>query len=199
MQDELTRLLEDIRAGRREALDRLLEVIKGRALSLSLKVCGQVEDAEDTLQETLLKTFQSLPKLDFKDARAFNVWLYKVAKNACLMMRRKGKFDPEYLLSLEENLGDDSEAVALLELPDESDTPEKLLLKKEAKEIVQGAILKLPLPYRLVLIFRDLEQLSTKEVAEVLELSEQAVKIRLHRARALLREELMKSGRGEAL
>jgi len=190
MRDELTRLLEEIRAGEPGALDRLLEQIKGRALSLSLKVCGQVEDAEDTLQETLLKTFQSLPKLDFKDARAFNVWLYKVAKNACLMMRRKGKFDPEYLLSLEENLGDDSEAVATLDLPDESDTPEELLLKKEAKEIVQGAILKLPLHYRLVLILRDIEGLSTREVAEVLDLSESVVKIRLHRARRMLREEL---------
>jgi RNA polymerase sigma-70 factor (ECF subfamily) len=191
MSDELTKLLEAIRAGEPGALDRLLEQIKNRALSLSLKVCGQVEDAEDTLQETLLKTFQSLPKLDFKDARAFNVWLYKVAKNACLMMRRKGKFDPKHMLSLEDALNE--EAAALLDVPDENNTPEDLLLKKEAGEILQKAILKLPLHYRLVLILRDIEGLSTQEVAEVLDLSESVVKIRLHRARAMLREELKRT------
>jgi RNA polymerase sigma-70 factor (ECF subfamily) len=153
-------------------------------------VCGQVEDAKDTLQETLLSAFKALPNLEFKDSKALNVWLYKVAKNSCLMMRRKGKYQPERELSLDEFMPGRGNEGAPKEIPDWSNLPDDALLKEELREIVRRATLALPTQYRMVLVMRDMEQLSTKEVADALEISEQNVKIRLHRARLFLRQEL---------
>jgi RNA polymerase sigma-70 factor (ECF subfamily) len=76
------------------------------------------------------------------------------------------------------------------EIPDWSNLPDDVLLKEELRELVRRATLALPTQYRMVLVMRDMEQLSTKEVAEALEISEENVKIRLHRARLFLRQEL---------
>ena len=103
-------------------------------------------------------------------------------------MRRKGKFEPRTLQSLEDLLPRDHSAVA-----DWSTLPVDELIKSELEQTVKGTIAKLPASYRIVLILRDMEQLSTKETAEVLEISVETVKIRLHRARLFLRKELEKT------
>jgi RNA polymerase sigma-70 factor (ECF subfamily) len=192
MKNKLIKVLDDIKAHKADAFEQLLNLVQNTVLSFGLKVCGEVEDAKDTMQETLLKAFKSLPDLEFKDPKALNVWLYKVAKNACLMMRRKSKFESKQKLSLDQFMPGGHHGQKPIEVPDWSDTPEDAFLKGELREVVQKAIFRLPTPYRLVLVLRDMEQLSTKEVAEVLELSEKNVKIRLHRARLFLRKELEK-------
>jgi RNA polymerase sigma-70 factor, ECF subfamily len=189
MQEEsLNQLLADIRTGKPEAFDRFLTLVQNTVFSFGMKVCGEVEDARDTMQDTLLKAFRSLPETDLTDAAALKVWLYKVAKNACLMMRRKGKFEPRTLQSLEDLLPRDHAAVA-----DWSTLPVDELIKSELEQTVKAAIAKLPASHRIVLILRDMEQLSTKETAEVLEITTETVKMRLHRARLFLRKELEKA------
>ncbi len=190
MEAELIASLNKMKAGEAGAFERFFVLVEKRILAFGLKVCGHVEDAKDTLQETLLSTFKALPNLEFKDAKAFNVWLYKVAKNSCLMMRRKSAYQPEQELSLDQFMPGKGSEGAPIEIADRSALPDDLLLKNELKEIVRRATLSLPQEYRLVLVLRDMEQLSTKEVAEVLDISEQNVKIRLHRARLFLRQEL---------
>jgi RNA polymerase sigma-70 factor, ECF subfamily len=171
-------LLSDLRNGDPTASERLLTLVQQTVYSFGMKVCGgEPEDAKDTMQDTLLKVYQSLPELQFDNSQALKVWLYKVAKNACLMMRRKSKFEPQFKIPIS----------SAEDVPDIAKAPLDVLLKSELRESVQAAIRQLPYSNRLVLVLRDLEQLSTKETAEVLGTTEENVKIRLHRARAKLR------------
>lgn len=190
METDLVASLNEIKAGKPGAFEDFFALVEKRVFAFGLKVCGHVEDAKDTMQETLLGAFKALPNLDFKDSKALNVWLYKVAKNSCLMMRRKSAHKAEHELSLDQFMPGSGEEGAPLEIPDWSNLPDDALLKEELREIVRQATLALPTQYRLVLVLRDMEQLSTKEVAEALDISEQNVKIRLHRARLFLRQKL---------
>lgn len=182
-------LLESIRKGEENAFENLVSLIQRTVLSFGMKVCGHTQDAEDTMQQTLLQAFKSLPKLQIRNAKAFRVWLYKVAKNSCLMMRRRGKYEPERELSLD-HLMPSHEGPESLEIPDWSRIPEKELLRTEVRDVIRNAVLDLTVQYRSVLVLRDMEQLSTEEAAEALNLSKGTVKIRLHRARLYVRKRL---------
>lgn len=188
-------LLKDIKEDKPNAVERFLQEIQQTVLNFGMKVCGgRVEDAEDTMQEVLLQFFKGAKKLNFNDPSALRVWLYKVAKNACLMSRRKGKYDPNYIYSLDDtthkkNRDDGNESFT----PDSSNTPDKAVLKKENNRFIEDALQQIPIDYRLVLILRDMEDISTKEASDILEISESNVKVRLHRARLMMREELSKS------
>jgi RNA polymerase sigma-70 factor (ECF subfamily) len=107
------------------------------------------------------------------------------------MSRRKSKFAPVEMLSLDELRPERIEAGPGA-LKSWAITPEEVVLSQEWRARLEQAVLALPKHYRLVLILRDMEQLDTKEVAEVLELSEDTVKMRLHRARVFVRNELEK-------
>ena len=124
-----------------------------------------------------------------KDAKALAVWLYKVAKTQCLMSRRKSKFAPAQMLTLDalmpKGSGTSTPQVKSWEI-----TPEEIALKKELRSKLEDAVLSLPKHYRLVLILRDMEHLDTREVAEVMGISEKTTKMRLHRARVFLRNSL---------
>ena len=150
-------------------------------------MCGVREDAEDTAQETLIRLARQLK--EFPDARALAVWLYKVAKSQCLMSRRKSKFAPAQMLSLDALMPKESGAAAPGAKSWEI-TPEEIVLNKELRSKLEDAVLALPKHYRLVLILRDMEQLDTREVAEVMGISEETTKMRLHRARVFLRNAL---------
>jgi len=182
--------LEILKTGDPQAVEQAIETLQSAVYAFGMKVCGHPEDAEDTTQETLIRLARSLK--DFPDARALSVWLYKVAKSQCLMSRRKSKFAPAQMLSLDELMPDRMEAAAPL-MKSWAITPEELVLREESRARLEQAVLALPKHYRLVLILRDMEQLDTKEVAEVLEISEDTVKMRLHRARVFVRNELEKS------
>jgi RNA polymerase sigma-70 factor (ECF subfamily) len=153
-----------------------------------MKVCGQRQDAEDTMQEVLLKSVANLQKFD--SPKALAVWLYKVAKNRCLMSRRRSKFAPMADLSLEELMPDRQE---LWKLSGNVDgTPESLLLRRERAKRLREAVQKLPSEYRLILVLHDMEDLSDSDVAEITGLRPGTVRVRLHRARLFVRKELAK-------
>ncbi len=192
--DEITQLLKDIKENKPSAIDRFLKEIQKMVFAFGMRVCGgQIEDTEDTVQEVLLRFFQGARKLKFNDPRALTVWLYKVAKNTCLMSRRKGKYEPKDMLSLDSFMPEkENEVGRLLEVPDWSRVPDGILLNKENRHFIEKALLELPLEYRLVLVLRDMEDLSTKEVSDVLGISEANVKVRLHRARLFVRDALPK-------
>ena len=185
----VTQALEWLQSGEPSSVERAIAILQEVVFSFGMKVCRNPEDAEDTAQETLVRLARSLKK--FPNTRALSVWLYKVAKSQCLMSRRKSKFAPEHMLSLDElmpQLGHDGDSDA----KSWAITPEEALLQGEFRERLEKAIQALPKPYRLVLILRDMEQLDTREVAEVMEISEDTVKTRLHRARVFVRNELGK-------
>ena len=178
---------EWLQSGEPSNVERSISVLQDAVFGFGMRVCGNPADAEDTAQETLLRLARSLKK--FPNTRALSVWLYKVAKSQCLMSRRKSKFAPRHMLSLDElmppSAHDGDGGAKSWEI-----TPEEALLQGEFRARLEGAIQALPKPYRLVLILRDMEGLDTRQTAEVLELSEDTVKMRLHRARVSVRNEL---------
>lgn len=180
-----TELLQRIRRDDPGAFDALVDRYGDRILGLGLRMCGEREDARDVLQETLIKAFESLKTL--KEPKALRSWLYRVASNACLMKRRKGKFEPKRELSLEQLMPGSPESAAF-EIPDRNDGPDDTAARNEVRSAVHRAIRELPPNYRIVLLLRDIEQLSTREVAEALELPETTIKMRLHRARLGVRK-----------
>jgi RNA polymerase sigma-70 factor (ECF subfamily) len=153
-------------------------------------MCGQREDAEEVAQETLLRVFESLSQL--REPERVRPWVFRIAKNACLMKRRKSIFAPMQELSLDELVppaGRDGEPRAF-EIGDSSSLPEDELLRSELRVALHRAIAELPQTYRAVVLLRDLEELSTEETAQILDISPDAVKTRLHRGRLALRQNL---------
>ena len=200
MRPEISQAVELLRQNDPAALERALALLQETVFSFSMKVCGQREDAEDTMQEVLLKSVPYLPRFD--SPQALSVWLYKVAKNRCLMSRRKSKFAPARELALDELMPDRQELQSLAggslaggSLPGNSgESPEASALRGERAQWLRDAILRLPPPYRLILVLHDMEELSDQEIAKVTGLRPGTVRVRLHRARLYLRNELARRG-----
>jgi RNA polymerase sigma-70 factor (ECF subfamily) len=180
-------LLERIRRDDRSAFDEFVKRYGDRIFGFGMRMCGEREDARDVVQETLIKAFESLKTL--QEPRALRSWLYRVASNACLMKRRRGKFEPRRELSLEELMPASAES-ATFEVPDVSAAPDRAAELAETRRTVREAIAALAPDQRIVLLLRDIEQLSTHETAEALGLPETTIKMRLHRARLEVRRHL---------
>src|SRR5438270_184527 len=187
MRADIERAVALLRRGDQAALEQALALLQNTVFSFSMRVCGQREDAEDTMQEVLLKSVPYLPKFD--SPKALVVWLYKVAKNRCLMSRRKSKFAPARELSLEELMPGRGELEQLS--ADGSINPEAYAIHSENASRLREAIQRLPAQYRIVLVLRDMEGLTDDEVAEITGLRPGTVRVRLHRARLFVRKELM--------
>jgi RNA polymerase sigma-70 factor (ECF subfamily) len=174
-----------------QALEQALELLQGTVFSFSMKVCGQREDAEDTMQEVLVKALPYLPK--FESPRALVVWLYRVAKNRCLMSRRKSRFAPKRDLSLDE-LMPDSQELALL-AREGPVNPESLAIRSQQARRLREVIQELPPQYRIILVLRDMEGLTDEEVGDITGLRPGNVRVRLHRARLFVRQKLVRQNR----
>ncbi len=168
------------------SLDQVLALLQGAVFSFSMKVCGQREDAEDTMQEVLVKVLPYLPK--FESPRALLVWLYKVAKNRCLMSRRKSKFAPKEDLSLDELMPDRHELAQLVEGGPVN--PESLAIRSQQARRLREVIQQLPPRYRIILVLRDMEGLTDEEVGDITGLRPGNVRVRLHRARLFVRQRI---------
>lgn len=189
MRAEIEKAVELLQSGDDAAVEQALALLQNTVFSFSMRVCGHREDAEDTMQEVLLKSVPQLPKFD--SPKALVVWLYKVAKSRCLMNRRKSKFAPAHELSLEELMPDRKELGQLS--ADGKINPESFAIRSEEASLLRNAVQKLPPQYRIVLVLRDMEGLTDEEVAEITGLRAGTVRVRLHRARLFVRKELMKT------
>lgn len=170
-----------------EAFDRFVDRFGNRIYGFGMRVCGQREDAEDVLQETLLTIYRKLR--DLREPAALVTWLYRIVANACVSARRKARIGSAEELSLEELLPHGEEIGEGPLLPDESG-PEVELYRQEVSQALDAALREIPADYRVVWVMRDVEGLSTAETAEALGLSVPNVKMRLHRARLALRKQL---------
>jgi len=177
-------------AGEPEAFDRFVEHFRTKIFHYSWLMCGQREDAEEVAQETLLKVFENFE--DLREPGRVRPWVFRIAKNACLMKRRKSVFAPSQELSLDDFLPalDHEGGHAKLQIADWSRLPDRQVLQSELKAVLDGAIGALPENYRAVILLRDVEELSTIETAQILDLTEDVVKTRLHRARLAVRQTL---------
>ncbi len=181
-------LIHRFKKGDVSAFEKLFERYADRIHSFSYRMCRHLEDAQDVLQETFLSAFHHMN--DFKGRAQLTTWLYKIASSACLKKRRKGKFQPKQVLSLDELLPATHEHGDTFQVADWSKSPIQQLEQKEVRETLEEAVAQLPKEYRIVLVLRDMEGLSSEETSRVLGISVTAVKSRLHRARLLVREKL---------
>src|SRR5512133_365999 len=177
-------LLDRARTGDRRALEDLIARHQRRVYRFGLKMCRDSEDAKDVLQETLLAAARTVK--DFRGASSVSTWLYTIARSFCIKKRRRSKFAPEQ----EESLDARAPGVEARQVMDPARGPEDELAGRQVEVALERAIAGLDPMYREVLVLRDVEGLTAPEVAEVMGLTVEAVKSRLHRARVAVREAL---------
>jgi RNA polymerase sigma-70 factor (ECF subfamily) len=192
MRSDIDQAIVLLKRGGDDALERAVALLQQSVFAFGMRVCGQRQDAEDTMQEVLVKSLPYLSRFD--NSRALATWLYKVAKNRCLMNRRKSKFAPKEELSLEELMPDQEEFERLGGLT--SVTPEGSAIRGEQGQRLREAIRYLPPHYRIILVLRDMEGFTDEEVGEITGLRPGTIRVRLHRARLFVRRELAKVNEG---
>jgi RNA polymerase sigma-70 factor (ECF subfamily) len=176
-QEFLTRLRQHEEA----AFTEFFETYADRVYRLALGLLKQEDDAEEVVQATFVSAFEALDR--FEPQARLSTWLYRIAYNHALMLiRRRHAALP---------LPEEDDATPLpVHLVDWSHLPDQQVLSGEAREVLRTAINELPVGLRAAFLLRDIEGLSTAECAHVQELTEAACKVRLHRARLRLREQL---------
>jgi RNA polymerase sigma-70 factor, ECF subfamily len=177
--------LEALRAGDRAEFARLVDAYSAPIYRLGLRMLGNEQDAEDVLQNTFLSALTHLS--NFEGRSSVLTWLYRIAVNEALMSMRRGK--PEVNIDDVES-DDETDNLSPTQFVDWGSLPEDKLLSAEGKHALDRAIQNLPENLRMVFLLRDIQELSIKDTAETLELTESNVKIRLLRARLSLREQL---------
>ena len=180
-------LISRFKEGSSEAMEKIVERYQESIFNFGLRMCGHMQDAEDIMQDTFLNAFNGLHS--FREETKLKNWLFRIAAHACQRKRRKKKFQPDRELSLESFLPKEG-TEARFEIPDPSSDPAQDLMRSELKQVIEEAVYSLPPKYKLVFNLRDMEGFSTEETAEILEISVQSVKTRLHRARLYLREKI---------
>jgi len=180
-----TPLVTKARQGDLAAFTQLVEKYEGKIFRLARHITNSQEDAEDVLQETFLKAYEHLG--EFQGNSKFYTWIVRIAVNESLMKLRKRKSDRS--VSLDEQI-DTGEDVIAREIAVWEDNPEDQYSQSELREILDEAVKSLPPIFRSVFVLRDIEELSSEETAEILNLTVPAVKSRLLRARLKLREKL---------
>jgi RNA polymerase sigma-70 factor, ECF subfamily len=184
-------LIREVQAGDRHAMETLLMRAQEVAYRFSLLVCGKPDEADDAMQEALLKTYRFVEKI--REPEAFRAWLYRTVRNACLLGRRRRVDEPAQMLSLDEGHADPDHHERTVDVVEPSRDPEQRAINSALRSRLARALQSVPRPYRVVVFLREVEGLSTREVGEVLGISEANVKTRLHRARIMLREQLEQS------
>ena len=182
-------LIREAKSGDKSAFTSLVKRYEETVFRFSLKLCRDKDRAEEALQDTFINVYRKLGSFDGK--AKFSTWLYTIVANNCLMKRRKRKLqgleEPLELLDNPATSGDGKFAHQVVRW---EDSPADILLGKELRRLLDDAIMKLPEIYRAVFILRDVEEKSNEETAKVLNISQEAAKSRLRRARAFLREQL---------
>jgi RNA polymerase sigma-70 factor (ECF subfamily) len=183
--DDEAALVAQARTGNAAAFTSLVERYEGKIFRLAQHITQNREDAEDVLQETFLKAYEHLDQ--FQGAARFYTWIVRIAVNQALMKLRKRKSDRTVSMDEEIDTGEDTVA---REIAGWEENPEQQFSREEMTSILNTAVEGLPPIYRAVFVLRDVDELSTEETAEALNLSIPAVKSRLLRARLQLRDKL---------
>jgi RNA polymerase sigma-70 factor, ECF subfamily len=186
-------LVAAAQSGDNEAFEELVNRYEGKIYRLALRLTGNAQDAEDVLQDSFLKAFEHLP--EFRRDSRFYTWLVRIAVNEGLMKLRKRRSDRAEPM---EDVVDEDGQVMPREFRDWKPNPEQILSQEEMENVLLNAARRLPPSLRTVFMLRDVEELSTDETAEALNLTPGAVKARLFRARFQLREELSKTFKRES-
>jgi RNA polymerase sigma-70 factor (ECF subfamily) len=187
-------LIAGLQAGDSGAFETLLRDYGPRLLRLARRLLPNEEDARDALQDAMVNVYRSIA--NFESGSALLTWLHRIVVNSALMKLRTRKRHPEEDIEqyLPRFLEDGHQRIPSTPW---TESAQSVLEREELRETVRAAIERLPEAYRIVLQLRDIEELSTAETAEILGVTKNVVKIRLHRARQALRTLLDPSMRSE--
>jgi len=185
MTEEQEIRLDDLRSGDREAFAAMVDIYSPQLYRLALRMLGNPQEAEDVLQETFINAFRHMKQ--FEGRSQLSTWLYRIAANQALMRLRKHEPD---MVSVDEPIELASGDSMPRQLKDWCCLPEAEFMTAEAQAQLDRAIGELSTALRTAFVLRDLQGLSTRETAEILDISESAVKTRLLRARLELRDKL---------
>lgn len=165
-------------AGDKDAMQPFVESFQRKIFNYTWLMCGQREDAEEVAQDTLLKVFENWDQL--RSPEQVKPWVFRIARNCCLMKRRHSVFAP-------------TEEVPIDEVPiaAHGEAPDERVMRKELNAELERALRSIPEAYRAVVLLRDAEEMSTAETAVLLDITEDNVKQRLHRGRAMLKKLLV--------
>ncbi len=177
-------LLARMQAGDDDAFEACVRAYSGQLLAVARRILSHEEDARDAVQDAFLSAFKGIGRFD--GLSRISTWLHRIVVNAALSRLRARHRRPE--MSIEDLLPHFAEGEHQIDPPAPwKATSVAILQQQEAREMVRGCINRLPETYRIVLVLRDIEGLSTEETAQLLETTLGVVKTRLHRARQALR------------
>ena len=176
--------INQVLKGDQNAFCEIVELYKDKVFQICFRMLGNRHEAEDLAQEAFVRAFINIHSFNIQ--MKFSTWLYRIATNLCIDRLRKKK--PDYHLDAEvagtDGLNMYSQIAADIMMPEE------VLESLELQESIQGAISKLPEKYRSVIVLKYIEELSLKEVSEILDIPVGTVKTRIHRGREALRKQL---------
>lgn len=182
-------LIHLIKKGHIEAFESLITRYKDRVYNIIYSFTSNAEESNDIAQIVFLKVYSNIK--NFKGESAFSTWLYRITVNECYTNFKRKKFN---MIELDAEIGN-SEGRTLKDiLADESMDTEKLLLSKEAQNEVRECINLLNNNYRMIIVLREIENFSYEDIAKIMKISQNKVKVWLFRARTKLKEELKKKG-----
>lgn len=188
-------LVQRLKAGDEEAFEEMVRALGGRLLSVARRFLSNEEEARDALQDALLSAFKGIRHFD--EQSQLSTWLHRIVVNAALMRIRTRSRRPEQSIEvLLPRFAEDGHHVESYVSPIER--VDRVMEREETRMMVRAAIAELPEQYRAVLLMRDIEEMSTREAADALGISENATKLRLHRARQALATLIRKKREGAA-
>ncbi|MBN1394629.1 MAG: sigma-70 family RNA polymerase sigma factor [Pirellulales bacterium] len=181
-------LVRKAKGGDFDAFDALVRRHQQRVFSLASRIVGQRQDAEEAVQQTFLSVVEKIA--DFREESAFATWLTRIATNHALALLRKRAVRRTVPLADDRRDEDYSEVPHPEYIAQWRDTPERIAARRETRQLLNEALDRLDEKYRLVFLLRDVEGLSIEETSQALDISVSNVKVRLLRARLMLRERL---------
>ncbi|MBT7956785.1 MAG: sigma-70 family RNA polymerase sigma factor [Rhodospirillaceae bacterium] len=180
-----TELIAALRQGESSAFEQLVRTYGPKLLATANRILQDRSLAEDCVQEAFVKVHSKFET--FEERSSLSSWLHRIVINQSLMKLRSIKGKKEN--SIDSFMPEFDENICRIEAPWRVPaTPSQIMDREETRRLVHKKVNELPDSYRIVLILRDIEEMDTKSVADVLGMSEGAVKVRLHRARAALKK-----------
>lgn len=176
--------INQVLKGDHNAFGEIVEIYKDKVFQICFRMLGNRQEAEDLAQEAFVRAYVNIRSFNIQ--MKFSTWLYRIATNLCIDRLRKKK--PDYYLDAEvagtEGLNMYSQIASDMAKPEEE------VESLELQETIQVEIMKLPEKYRSVIVLKYIEELSLKEISEILDLPVGTVKTRIHRGREALRKQL---------
>lgn len=170
-----------------EAFEKLIQSHQKKVYNIALRMTKNPEDAQELAQDTFIRAFIAIKK--FRGESSFSTWLYRIAMNVCTdFLRKRNK---AVVISIDQGaIGSESEQP--IQLPEDAPGPDELSEKRQLKQLVRQAMDSLSAEHRQVLILRDLMDLSYRDIANTLSVSEGTIKSRINRAREGLKQVILK-------